>query len=329
MSTRTLEALSSLTAVGFPPEARVWADAASFSQDNIRVSFKLGAEYTKSLDKTVDFLRDKDGTAFVFSNSKALSRNILPVVEAKLDKTEVSCDVLHVHGSLKKQEKFGLIQLFAGSISIPSIRPRLSAADVGIDDKQCLMVSLFEWAVNVAAFQQRRGRAGRNGEDSEVVLVAGLTSYIAMRKMILRSGNPTSERGTDNNKTSLMGFPANSRSQSNKKERCPLTRAQMTNNIERQGAEFVDMLSLFCFDCGCILRRLDAYLASGAMPDPTVKFPRCNNACPTCSGDWKEMFRTVWQDGAMAWLEDNSGCFPMKATAANFVRALVEEGWVD
>ena len=100
MTKRHVTLLSSLCSVGFPDDAKVWAQANMFSQDYMSVHLKIGSEYSKALDDTVAFLSEDDcGAAFVFANSKALTHSLVKSLEPKLDHLANRPDVVHVHGS--------------------------------------------------------------------------------------------------------------------------------------------------------------------------------------------------------------------------------------
>ena len=53
MSKQTLATLSSLVAIGFPLEKRVWADAEAFAQTNVDMHHQVLSEYSKTLDCVV------------------------------------------------------------------------------------------------------------------------------------------------------------------------------------------------------------------------------------------------------------------------------------
>ena len=313
MNIRNTAFLSSLCAVGFPDEAKVWAEPHMFNQDYISVDIRIGSEYAKSLDETVTFLRENEtGAAFVFANSKALTHSLVKSLEPKLDKLDHRPDVIHVHGSLNKDEKFGRIQLFVGAISVDGISPKVcvstSAADVGIDHQDCRLVTILEWTSDVASFCQRRGRGSRDGRNSRTLLVAGISSYIYMCKMVHRNGEASSEDAKDDNNTTVT------RHRRNNSTVYRLTDAQRAANVISQKQDILDVVNLFCTNKGCLLRRLDNYLATGKLSHTRVT-GTCGGACPICSGCFRKYFRVIWKDAAVAWLDGVRDQFPLKATA--------------
>ena len=100
----------------------------------------MGSNYSKSLLATVSFSTENDtGAAFVFANSKTHSHTLIKSLEPKLDKMDSKSEVVHVHQSLRKEDKFGLIQLFTGAIDVAGVNSHAmvatSAVDVGMNHK--------------------------------------------------------------------------------------------------------------------------------------------------------------------------------------------------
>ena len=83
-----------------------------FQLDCCKLIFHCGNEYKKHLDYVVDYLRADDSSAFVFTNRRKLSFEMVAGLEEKLDKHSVTGDVLHIHGRLKREDKGNLINLF-------------------------------------------------------------------------------------------------------------------------------------------------------------------------------------------------------------------------
>jgi len=150
MSMLTLAIFSSLTSVGFPLEKRVWADAKAFAQTNIKMQHLVSSEYTKNLNHVVEYCRDHpSGGAFIFVNTKSLSHKLLPLLKRKLAENDIAVDVVHVHGSLAKEEKLNLIKLLMKTMTVGDFNPNIllatSAADIGIDHPDVGLVLIFEW----------------------------------------------------------------------------------------------------------------------------------------------------------------------------------------
>ena len=138
------------------------------------------------MDYVVNHLRADDSSAFVFTNRRKLSFEMVAGLEEKLDKHSVAGDVLHIHGRLKREDKGNLINLFTSKLRIDDFNPNVliatSAADLGIDHPNAQLQLNVEWPESIASLVQRRGRGSRRGEDSKFVLVAGISSYVHIVK---------------------------------------------------------------------------------------------------------------------------------------------------
>ena len=146
MSECNLKGFTTLTSIAFKADARTWSKSEEFCQDYIKMQIQVGSDYTKALDKTVTCI-DKDsgdGACFIFANSKGLTHRIVEKLEAKLDDVETDADVIHIHGSQSKEEKFGFISIFVGVIKVLGYFPKLfvatSAGDLGIDHEVLLVL---------------------------------------------------------------------------------------------------------------------------------------------------------------------------------------------
>lgn len=316
MSLKNLKGLTSLTSIGFGPEDMVWGSAEQFEQECITMTCKIGSEYVKNIDETVRVLdASEDGSAFLFANSKALTHRLLLALEKKMDEKHVTSDVVHIHGSMNKDEKFGAINLFTGALVITDYDPRVlvatSSADLGIDRSDGRIVTIFEWPDSMSTVAQRRGRGSRDGAPSTTLVVAGLASYLSMMKRIYREGNAVSEDAVDDNNTmvsfNLTAISPRKRQPSKQSTATMadlnLTKNQRKNNMQGQINAVMDVLDYYCLNKGCLHRRLELYLANGEMtPLPPDTTP-CGDACAVCIKDeWEHFFRPVWKDGVLRWL---------------------------
>ena len=331
MSLKTLATFSSLTYVGFPPERRVWSSASAFAQTNITMKHHVSNEYTRNLDEVVTVSRETPSAgAFIFVNMKSLSHKLLPKLE---DKLQGAVDVIHVHGSLAKEEKLTMIKLLMGTILVSGFHPNVllatSAADIGINHPNCLMVLIFEWPEDLATYVQRRGRAGRRGQEAVVILVAGISAYSSLMWRIYSSGDHVDEDSDDANNTiagaNTMVTPkkAKRHKQSTRKE-YPLTTGQRKKLVGRGIAEFMDVLQVFCLLDGCQHARIQEYLAKGQLGQVPNALSTCGGACPVCSGAWHETFLPVDKHAVILWF--NSGtvrdAFPMDPNVDNLFKLL-------
>ena len=64
------------------------------------------------------------GCVCVFVGSKNPSYHILTELARKLNEALSTVDVIHVHGSLDKNEKYWFIRLFCAGITIPELRAK-------------------------------------------------------------------------------------------------------------------------------------------------------------------------------------------------------------
>ena len=68
----------------------------------------------------------------------------------------------------------------------PRVMLATSAADLGIDHPNCNYVHNIdyvhniEWPEDIATYVQRRGRGGRQNQESQFILNAGLSGYLQM-----------------------------------------------------------------------------------------------------------------------------------------------------
>ena len=107
----------------------MWAKADNFAQRNIAMEFHCTRSHTKRLDSVVSFVKN-DTTPFacVCIPSKIASFNLPDNLVRELKKALLQVDVIHVHGSLAKEEKYWLIQIFCAGINEEELRGRILLA---------------------------------------------------------------------------------------------------------------------------------------------------------------------------------------------------------
>ena len=236
-----------------------------------------------------------------------------------MDARQVDVDVLHIHGSLDKTEKFNLIKIFVSQIQIDDFNPRIvvgtSATDLGIDKDNLLRVQIYEWPDNVGTYGQRRGRAGRNMENCVCSMTSGLASYVATVARIYR------EQGSANDNVDYTIAGLNTDVTPMKRKKCTpaskgsdLTLAERRRFRDTELEDIHDVISMFCLDLGCQHRRLMYYFANGRMTDvpPVVQF--CGSSCPICTGKWHDQFLSVRKEAVYQWLDFVRDALPVKAT---------------
>ena len=122
---------------------------------------RVGSDFTKNLDGVVTHLQSDDSAAaFVFANSCRLTVNLKKSLEGKTDKKGIHSDVVHIHGMLDKDEKFILINLFCGKITIDKFEPRAlvstSSVDLGVDHPNAQYVLENQWSESPSTYVQGR-----------------------------------------------------------------------------------------------------------------------------------------------------------------------------
>ena len=302
------------------------------------MKLKITSHFTKKIDTVVDHLASDTGHAYVFTNSKALSYRLTKALEAKIDKSNVIADVIHVHGSLDKTTKSTLVKISCGKITIDGISARVlvstSASDMGLDNIMANLVVNFECPDCIPTLAQRRGRGSRRGQPSVFELIYAIGSITAMLRRIYRNNNPANNDNADDDEAysgkvtnglipnSLLRLPRVNESTNVKRKmekQYALTATQREKLVLSNLHKFYDMLSLIALDSGCINYRLQIYLANGTMPPIFPKNTNnCGRACPRCSGEWSKQFRSIREDGLGKWFKTVEG-FPSKGTVDNLV----------
>jgi len=283
------------------------------------------------LDYVVNHLRADDSSAFVFTNRRKLSFEMVAGLEEKLDKHSVAGDVLHIHGRLKREDKGNLINLFTSKLRIDDFNPNVliatSAADLGIDHPNAQLQLNVEWPESIASLVQRRGRGSRRGEDSKYVLVAGISSYvhIVKRNMAVMDvatdeepADTTTPESRGYNNTITTSTSKKSTSQLKRDKDYALSKTQQQYLVVKQNNDIRNVLDLYCLDRGCVQRRIQMYLSGSDfkhLPDECLP---CGNACPICTGQWKHYFLPVRKDGILAFFQ-NSDDLPCEATAVKLI----------
>ena len=118
----------------------------------------------------VSFLSDSTaGKMAIFTNSRSRSFNYVRHLEKKLDEAgmELDVDVIHIHGSLLKAEKFWRVRLFCHSRESVDLDANFramvgtNAVNAGIDNNELNLVLRFEMARGLPTAFQEQGRGSR------------------------------------------------------------------------------------------------------------------------------------------------------------------------
>lgn len=301
MSLSDMTALSNMTNVGFDKEEFIIRGTPrDFLQETITMTHKVGAEFTRHLDKGVNHVKEKSSSVFIFANSRRLTKDLLKAFEGKLDKMGIEADVMHIHGKQGKTEKFALIGIFCRKIRVEGYDPRVliatAASDLGVDhpDAQCIIN--MEWPECIATLVQRRGRASRRGEEAVFILVAGITSYLALLRRIHDGLEDVKFNDDDEKDFERAQSAVNSKVKSPKKKKTAkqkqvakeheLSESDQAALKKRQLNELRDVLRLMCLNKGCQHKRIAEYLSCGALDKFSGELESCDGKCPICANHW-------------------------------------------
>ena len=234
------------------------------------------------LDLLVSYLNNYSGLAFTFANSKVLPHRLLTTLKAKLDKEAIDFDIVHLHGSLSKEEKTGFMEFFTGTVLVDCFIGRgmmaTAAADLVVDHCECEFVLIFELPDSLSTVKERSGRGSCDGRKSHTVLVAGLSPFITLVKLIHRQGDmPLDEMEEDKNnnivgpsfKVSTLTSNRNTK-KSNGSSDYNLSRTQRKHLVKIKLSDFRDVMNLFNLNRGCQHRRLEVWSANGELRDDLV-----------------------------------------------------------
>lgn len=81
--TSQIPRLQDLLHVKFEKQHQTWATSVEFEQDHIGIGLVISSEYSKNLAPVVKYVKECDGSVFVFANSKALTYKLLASLESK------------------------------------------------------------------------------------------------------------------------------------------------------------------------------------------------------------------------------------------------------
>ena len=330
MSTGDLESYNNIfgTNLKHSGDNTNWASLISFQKRQICMELRIGSDYTKNLDATVQYITETSGSAYVFANSRMLTHKLYKNCENKLDAAEQEVDVLHVHGHLPAKTKFDTINVFCRNVEFTGFEPRVlvgtAATDIGVSCPNANHVTNMEWVDNVASWIQRMGRGSRNGEPACAVLVAGLGSYVNTQMRIYRNRHPAND---DNAEDSLEAFSSllltsPDRDQSEREKANDLDDTRQSCLHAKRRSNFCDVLNLFCLNKGCVHRHIEGYQRTGSLEKQIPITDACGGACPTCDTrskhNWFHFFMPLHKDGLLKWFDSVDG-FPMPATIDNLM----------
>ena len=120
MTIELLPSYSELTNIDWSlPEHQKWSRWQEFQQRNILINFEVLDHFSRAYPPLLNFLEEnEESSAFVFLNFQSKCDAVSKAIEELIIKMWLSFDLLVVHGKLDKHEKFSLISLFNGILSM-------------------------------------------------------------------------------------------------------------------------------------------------------------------------------------------------------------------
>jgi len=329
--------LEELTTIDLPPSCIQWATHNEYEQRNTEMLFKCSSNYTMHLNLTVDFLKDdNEHYACIFVGSKDKSHHLLNKLERKLNESLLPVDIMHVHGSLDKNEKYWFMRIFCAKINIDKLAARVllatSAGNVGIDNHLVTFVVSMGWPQDLCTYFQQRGRGGRLAHMMcRVLQIGSVRSYVFI---VWQIHNTTKDSNLDDDEddatTSLSGLhsavtPTKEKQDKRSQELFPLTRNDKRKLTIRCHEEILDVIRFFALDYGCQHIHGAWFMSCGDLDSrpPPVLMP-CWNKCPICTGKWAEIFKKLHKDQVIKFLKSEyfQKMVPLIAKSDNIVDVL-------
>jgi hypothetical protein len=184
--------------------------------------------------------------------------------------------------------------------------PGTSSCDTGLDHMLLLFIILCELPRDLLSYIQRRGRAGRQGEQATCHLMASFQDFSFTAVQI--------ESSIHSN-------------QSNKH----LTSSERNAVADVKREEMQTMMRLLCLNNGCWHCRIEDYCSRGHLINAHIPygetFPPCKTMCPVCTGSWLEFFKPISIQGFIHFMElpDVANAFPIRIT--NYKSSFVSLLW--
>jgi hypothetical protein len=268
------------------------------------MTFEIGDKFTsKCATRVVEFTNSQPDPAYaVFTNTASSSIKIHAAIEEALDSAGLSSDVVLVHGSLSPEEKFHLCRAFCDISTRSKSKSNTkglvgtSSCDTGLDHLLLLFIILCELPRDLLSYIQRRGRAGRQGEEATCHLMASFNDYSFTAIQIESSVHVsnTNEHLTSSERVSVA-------------------------DVKRQ--ELQTMMRLLCLNHGCWHCRIEDYCSRGHLINAHIPygetFPPCKTMCPVCIGSWIDFFKPISIQGFIHFMElpEVTNAFPIRITA--------------
>ena len=169
----------------------------SFDRPNIRYEI---VERTNQRQQLLDFLKKHDGeSGIVYCLSRAKVEDIAEWLTSK------GIRALPYHAGLPADQRAANQDAFLleeGLCLVATV-----AFGMGIDKPDVRFVAHLDLPSSVEAYYQETGRAGRDGEPSEVFMAYGMADLVQRRRMIAEGDAPDDVKRTENGKlNALLGI---------------------------------------------------------------------------------------------------------------------------
>ena len=304
-SLHNIHAFHKMSGVDFTPRQRVWSPAPLFQQRNITMSLQITSQFSqRTAALVVDLMKRDDSSSFaVFTNIARLAEKLHAAIEDAFDSANQLIDVVLVHGAQSPEEKFHFCRAFCTLSTTDGHKSNIkglvgtSSCDTGLDHPSLVNLILCQLPRDLLSFIQRRGRAGRHGEESTCHLMISFSDFSFTAIQILEGvhKNPTNEHMTSTDRQQLSSVKL---------------------------SELMCMLKLVAMKGACWHSQIENYCARGYLspvPRDLDLFPNCETKCPICTNDWQQLFKPVSIQGFIAFmdLEHTTRALPINVTSYN------------
>ena len=166
-----LEGLSSLTHIDWTdPCHQMRSSMVDFRQRYIKMSIDINGSLGKEgYPFLIRLLKaDPDAHTCIFVNFIKECGDCTKNVEDQLAENGLDVDVITITGKLEKDDKFGLVRIFTGSLTCEGAHPQIligtGAVNTGIDQRLVKLVLRVGIPRCLETFFQERGRCSRDQE---------------------------------------------------------------------------------------------------------------------------------------------------------------------
>ena len=161
------------------------------------------------------------------------------IVEDILAENGLDIDVITITGKLEKDDKFGLVRLFTGSLTCEGARPQIligtGAVNTGIDQRLVKLVLLVGIPHCLETFFQERGRCSRDQELGTFLLCTDWKLFVKLLLTTLnehKSKNESYNKSTNLARSVIRTPPTDQQARNNRRSNlsAPLTEEEKIRN---------------------------------------------------------------------------------------------------